>query len=167
MKRILFTALVLALMIPGMAKAQTTDGGTIAVDIGELLYVNIVTGDNQTVSPTLTDFDNAYVDATTALSIESGANAPYDLFIRGDAGTWTFDPNGSGNSDPSKPVGDLGFKLASAGSYTSMTTSNQTVDNFANPGTNTSSVDLRVALDYGDDVEGIYTMNYTVEVIAP
>ena len=166
MKRILITALVLALTIPGMVKAQTTDGGTIAVDIGELLYVNITTGDNQTLSPTLTDFDNTFVDATTALTIESGANAPYDLFIRGNAVTWTYDPDGTSNSDPSKPLADLLF-LPPGGSYTAMTTSNQVVENFAAPGENNSSVDLRVALDYADDVQGIYTMNYTVEVIAP
>lgn len=166
MKRILLTAVSLALMVPGLAQGQSTDGGTIAVDIGQLLYVNITSGDNQTLTPGVTEFGSGYVDAT-ALSIDSRGNAPYDLWIRGDAATWSYNPNGSGNSDPSKPVGDLNFKLASAGSYTAMTTANQQVESFGSPGTNNSSVDLRVDLSYASDVEGIYTMNYTVEVIAP
>ena len=166
MKRNWYLALALALLVPGAAKAQTTDAGTISVDIGQLLYVDISTGDNQTLTPALADFDVGYDDAS-ALTVDSGGNAPYDLFIRGDAGTWTYLPDGSGNTDPNKPVGDLLFKLASAGSYTAMTQTNQLVESFATPSTNSSSVDLRVALDYDTDVEGIYTMNYTVEVIAP
>ena len=166
MKHTFITALALALLVPGMAKAQDTDGGTIAVDIGELLFVNISSGDNQTLTPGLTDFDAGFDDAS-ALTVDSGGNAPYDLLIEGDGGTWTYDPNGSGNADPAKPVGDLLYQLSGAGSYTPMTTSPQTVESFASAGTNSSSVDLRVALDYAEDVEGIYTMNYTVSVVAP
>ncbi|MCL7960313.1 MAG: hypothetical protein M8861_08990 [marine benthic group bacterium] len=166
MKRILFTALVLALVLPGMAKAQTTDGGTIAVNIGELLYVDITAGDNQTLTPALADFDAGFDDAAS-LTVLSGANAPYDLLIEGDNAAWAYNDNGSGNADPSKPVADLLFQLSGGSGYTAMTTSPQTVESFAAPGTNSSTVDLRVALDYADDVEGIYTMNYTVSVVAP
>ena len=164
MKRTLFTALVLALLIPGMAQAQTTDGGTIAIDITELLFVDITVGDNQTLAPTLTNFDAGFVDAS-ALSVDSRGNTPYNLFVRGNSANWSYNPDGSANSDPAKPVGDLNFKLASAGSYTAVTTANQLVEAFASPSTNTSSVDLRVDLSYLNDVEGIYTMNYTVEVL--
>jgi len=164
MKRILLTAVVLALMIPGMAKAQTTAGGTIAVDIGQLLFVDISSGDNQTLTPGLTEFDNGYDDAS-ALTVNSSGNTAYNLFIRGDNATWTYDPDGTTNPDPSKPVGDLNFKLASLGTYTAMTTANQLVEAFTAPGDNSSSVDLRVDLSYANDVEGIYTLDYTVEVL--
>jgi hypothetical protein len=163
MKRILFTAVALALLIPGLAKAQVTDGGTIVVDINDLLYVNIDVGDNQTLTPTVTDFDNAYVNAPTDLTILSGSNSAYDLFIRGATATWSYV---GPEADPGKLVADLEF-LPPGGSFTAMTQSNQTVESFANPGENSSTVGLRVALDYDTDVEGDYTMNYTVEVIAP
>lgn len=164
MKRTLLTALALALMVPGMLQAQTTDGGTIAVDINELLFVDIVVGDNQTLTPNLTDFDAGFVDAS-ALTVDSRGNTPYNLFVRGNSANWSYNPDGSGNTDPAKPVGDLNFKLASAGSYTAMTTANQLVEGFANPSTNSSAVDLQVDLSYVNDVEGVYTMNYTVEVL--
>ena len=164
MKRTLFTALALALLVPGMAQAQGTDGGTIVVDIGQLLFVDVSSGDNQTLTPGLTEFDNGYDDAS-ALTVDSSGNTAYNLFIRGDAATWTFDPDGTTNPDPSKPVGDLNFKLASLGAYAPMTTANQLVEAFGSPGSNSSSVDLRVDLDYANDVEGIYTLNYTVEVL--
>lgn len=164
MKRTLLTALALALMLPSMLQAQTTDGGTIAVDIDELLFVDISIGDVQTLAPTLTDFDNGYVDAAP-LSVISKGNTPYNLFIRGNSANWSYNPDASGNTDPAKPVGDLTFQLSGAGSYTAMTTANQQVEGFGSPSTNTSAVDLRVGLSYVNDVEGIYAMAYTVEVL--
>ncbi len=165
MNRTLFTALALALMVPSMAQAQSTDGGTIAVNIGELLFVDISSGDNQTLAPSLADFDLGYDDAS-ALTVDSGGNTAYNLSIRGNTATWSYNDNGSGNSDPNKPVADLNFKLSTDASYTAMTTANQLVEAFGSPGTNSSDVDLRVDLSYATDVEGTYTMLYTVEVLA-
>ena len=164
MRHTLFALLVLVLVLPGMARAQDEDGGTVTLNVGELLFVNISVGSDQTLTPTLTDFNNSYVDASQ-LTIDTKGNTAHNLYIRGDAGAWGYNPNGSGNADPSKPVGDLNFKLASAGTYTGLTTSNQVVDNLA-AGQNAVNVDLRVDLDYDADVEGIYTLDYTVQVIA-
>jgi hypothetical protein len=161
MKRILFTALTLALVIPGMAKAQTTDGGTLTLNVGELLYVNIATGASQTLNATVADFNAGFIDATP-LEIESSGNTGYNLFIRGESTTWTYSGT---ETDPNKPVGDLGYKLAAAGSYTQMTDGNQLIE-LLPVGDNTSNVDLQVDLDYATDVEGSYDLAYTVEVIA-
>jgi hypothetical protein len=161
MKRTLLTALALALMIPSVAKAQTTDGGTITLNVGDLLYVNIASGASQTLNATVSDFNAGFIDAAP-LTISSSGNTGYNLFVRGDATTWTYSGT---ETDPSKPVGDLGYKLASAGSYTAMTDANQLIE-LLGVGSNTSNVDLQVDLDYATDVEGAYELDYTVEVIA-
>lgn len=165
MKRFLLATLLLGLFIPGLAKAQSTDGGTVALNITDLLFVSITSGSNQLLTPTISDFDNGFIDAAP-LSIDTKGNTDHDLFIRADNASWTYAPDGSGNADPGKLASDLGYKLTAAvGSHTGLTTANQLVDNLG-AGTNTVGVDLRVVLDYLADVEGDYSLDYTVEVIA-
>jgi len=62
-----------------------------------------------------------------------------------------------------KPLSDLGWKLAASGSYTTMTTTEATVTTGA-IGSGNFDVDYRVALDWVNDKPGDYgvTVRYTI-----
>ena len=66
MKRILFTALALALAAPGMAMAQSTAAGTVTLNVNQILSIEYTNSSTVTFAPTQADFDAGLIDGATA-----------------------------------------------------------------------------------------------------
>lgn len=162
MKRTLVTALVLALLAPGAAWAQTSDIGSVQLNVIDLLSVQITNNQTQTLNPSDADFGAGFIDAGD-ITVETQGNLAHDLTIRANAANWTY--SGTAAPSPVKPAGDLEYRLDGSGvAHTPLTTSDQALVSGLAAGAHATDVDLRATIGYDTDPSGTYTLAYTVTV---
>ncbi len=161
MKRILFTALALALAAPGMAMAQSTAAGTVTLNVNQILSIEYTNSSTVTFAPTQADFDAGLIDGATA-ELQTKGNTPHEIRVVADASTFTY--SGSVTPAPVKPSTDFQWKVG-AGSYLGMTTNPNSVATY-NRGVHNTTVDYQLILDYVADPQGQYDLAYTYEVVA-
>lgn len=119
----------------------------------------------------LGDYDLATGAATKTAAAGSifqvSTNRSWTLAVKAGAANFTFTPTVSGDT-ATKPAGDLSFKLSTAGSYTTVTTSDQTVATGTRGGYSTSgntrTVDYSLSSNLNQDAPGSYavTLVYTL-----
>lgn len=160
MKRTLFTGLALALLVPGLAQAQTTAAGTVTLNVNQMLSIEYTNSSTVTFTPTQADFEAGLIDGATA-ELRTKGNTPHE--IRVSSGASTFAYTGSVVPAPAKPASDFQWKVG-AGSYLGMSTSANSVGTF-NRGVHNTTVDYQLLLDYVNDPEGQYDLAYTYEVV--
>lgn len=161
MKRTLLTALALALLIPGMAKAQSTAAGSVTLNINQILSIEITANADVSFTPTQADFDAGFIDGQTA-TLRTKGNTTHE--VRVSAGNSTFAYTGSATPAPAKASTDFQWKVGT-GSYLGMSTTSAQVGTY-NRGVNNTDVDYQLILDYVNDPEGTYDLAFTYEVIA-
>lgn len=105
--------------------------------------------------------------ATGVTTFSVATNRSWTLQVRAGAANFTYTPTTSGDSS-TKPVADLGFKLSSASSYTTVTTNDQTVTSGTRGATSktghTPTVDYQLTSKLDQDSPGSYsvTLIYTL-----
>jgi hypothetical protein len=160
MKRILFGALALALSLPAAARAQTTAGGTVTLNVNQMLSIAYTNSNAVSFTPSQADFDAGFIDGATA-ELRTKGNTPHE--IRVSAATSTFAYTGAVTPTPSKAASDFQWKVG-AGSYLGMSTSPNSVGTFPR-GVHDTTVDYQLILDYVNDPQGQYDLTYTYEVV--
>jgi hypothetical protein len=161
MKRILFPALALAVLVPGMAMAQTTAGGTVTLNVDQMLSIEYTNSSTVTFTPTQADFEAGLIDGATA-ELRTKGNTPHEIRVSSSASTFSY--TGAVSPAPVKPAADFQWKVG-AGSYLGMSTNANSVGTF-NRGVHNTTVDYQLRLDYENDPEGQYDLSYTYEVVA-
>jgi hypothetical protein len=160
MKRTMLTALVLAFLIPGLAQAQTSAGGTVQLNVNQMLSIQYTNPNAVTFTPVQADFDAGFIDGAAA-ELRTKGNTPHEILVSSDASTFTY--FGSVSPAPSKASTDFQWKVGS-GTYVGMTTSTASVGTF-NRGVHNTTVDYQLLLDYVADPQGQYDLAYTYEVV--
>lgn len=161
MKRKLLTALAAVILIPGAAKAQsTTAGGSVTLNIPQVLSIAFTSNADVSFTPTQTDFDAGFMDGVSA-TLRTKGNTPHEIRVR--SATSAFNYSGSVTPAPSKSASDFQWKVG-AGTFLGMSTSNNSVGTYAR-GTHDVTVDYKLVLDYANDPEGSYDMSFTYEVV--
>lgn len=160
MKRTLLTVLALALMIPSVAKAQTSAGGTVQLNVNQMLSINYQNPNAVTFTPVQADFDAGLIDGATA-ELRTKGNTPHEILVSSNAAAFTY--FGSVTPAPVKSSADFQWKVGS-GAYVGMSTTAASVGTY-NRGVNLTTVDYQLLLDYVADPEGQYDLAYTYEVV--
>ena len=162
MKRILFTALVLGLMIPGVAEAQTQAGGTVRLNVTRLLSIEFVNPGEAAVTfaPDQADFDAGFIDGANA-QLRTKGNTPHEILVSSDAASFTY--TGLAAPAPVKASTDFQWQVGGGG-YQGMSTATNSVGTLAR-GVHLTDVDYQLVLDYVADPEGQYDLAYTYEVV--
>ncbi len=145
------------------ARAQSATV-TVNLNVPQLLFIEL---DASSVSfvATSADIENEYVEGQSS-EVTTRSNRPYELTVGADQPTWTWTNGNAGDTDPLKPASDLEWKLASAASFTPLSTSAASVTGGLLPrGQSVSNVDYRVALSYDEDVEGDYSIPITYTIV--
>lgn len=161
MKRTLFMALALAFMVPGIAKAQAAAGGTVTLNINQILSIEITANPDVSFSPSQANFDAGLVDGQSA-TLRSRGNTPHEIRVSADNATFGY--SGAAVPAPSKPSTDFQWKVG-AGTYLGMSTTSAQVGTYAR-GVHLTNVDYQLLLNYVNDPEGTYDLAFTYEVIA-
>jgi len=161
MKRTLFTAFALALLIPVAAHAQTTAGGTVTLNVNQMLSIQYTNSNTVSFTPVQADFDAGFIDGATA-ELRTKGNVPHE--IRVSSSTSNFAYTGAVSPAPTKAASDFQWKVG-AGSYLGMSTSANSVGTFSR-GVHDTTVDYQLLLDYVNDPEGQYDLSYTYEVVS-
>ena len=160
MKRTLLTALALALLVPSMAQAQGSAGGTVQLNVNQMLSINYDNPNAVTFTPAQGDFDAGFIDGATA-ELRTKGNTPHEILVSSDAANFTY--FGSVTPAPSKTSADFQWKVGS-GAYVGMTTTTASVGTY-NRGVHVTTVDYQLILDYVADPQGQYDLAYTYEVV--
>jgi len=105
--------------------------------------------------------------AAAGSTFQISTNRSWTLSVKAGAANFSFTPTFGGDT-ATKPAGNLGFKLSAAGSYTAVTTSDQTVSTGSRGGYGTSGnspvVDYSLSSNLNQDAPGAYslTLVYTL-----
>jgi hypothetical protein len=161
MKRMFVAVLVLWLIAPAAARAQSSAGGTVTLNVNQVLSIEYTNSNTVTFSPTQADFDAGLIDGATAALLTKG-NTPHEIRVRADASTFTY--NGSVTPAPTKPASDFQWKVGS-GSFLGMSTNANSVGTYPR-GVHNTIVDYQLLLDYVNDPAGQYDLAYTYEVVS-
>ena len=161
MKRTLMTALALMILVPGFAKAQASAGGTVTLNVNQILSIEITANPDVTFSPTQADFDATFVDGQSA-TLRTRGNTPHEIRVSADNATFGY--VGSAVPAPSKPSTDFQWKVGT-GTYLGMSTTSAQVGTYAR-GVHITNVDYQLLLNYVNDPAGTYDLAFTYEVIA-
>ena len=160
MKRLLLTALALALLVPSVARAQNSAGGTVQLNVNQMLSINYDNPNAVTFTPVQADFDAGFIDGATA-ELRTKGNTPHEILVSADAANFTY--FGSVTPAPSKASTDFQWKVGS-GAFVGMSTSTASVGTY-NRGVHVTTVDYQLILDYVADPQGQYDLAYTYEVV--
>jgi hypothetical protein len=161
MKRTLFTALVLALLVPGMAAAQTTAGGSVTLNVNQMLSIQYTNSNTVSFTPAQADFDAGFIDGAIA-ELRTKGNVPHEIRVSAAASNFAY--TGAVAPAPTKAASDFQWKVG-AGSYLGMSTSANSVGTY-NRGVHNTTVDYQLLLDYVNDPQGQYDLSYTYEVVS-
>jgi hypothetical protein len=164
--------LVAAAALP-CALSQTTQTVTITSTVPQVLSLGI---DTNAVSMNFLASDyNASTGAATktltsgnTLTVES--NKSWTVSLKANTAAFSFVPS-AGDPDPSKPCGNLFYKLSTAGTYAAITTTNATVKTGSKGGTATSGntfiMDYQLTSNLSQDPPGTYTLAIIYTLTAP
>lgn len=156
------------------ALGQTTQMVTISSTVPQVLTLGIdIT--TVTMSFLTTDY-NASTGAatktlTTANTLSVASNKTWTVSLKANTAAFSFNPS-SGDPDPSKPCGNLFWKLSTLSTYAAITTTNAAVKtNGPKGGTatsgNTFSMDYQLTSNLSQDPPGVYTLAITYTLTAP
>ena len=170
-----FVCALLILLVLGnhKAAAQTTQTVTVSSNVPQVLSLSVDT--NSVSIPFLTsDYNSATGAATktssTANTFSVVSNKSWTVSVKANTAAFSFTPS-LGDADPSKPAGNLSYKLSTAGSYTALTTSNATVKTGSKGGSSTSgnsfSVDYQLTSNLSQDPPGTYSLALVYTLTAP
>jgi hypothetical protein len=153
--------------------AQTTQTVTVSSSVPQVLSLSVDT--NSVSIPFLTSDYNAATGAATKTSSAANtfsvvSNKSWTVSVKANTAAFSFTPS-LGDADPSKPAGNLAYKLSTAGGYTALTTSNATVKTGSKGGSSTSgnsfSVDYQLTSNLSQDPPGTYSLAVVYTLTAP
>lgn len=155
------------------ALGQTTQTVTISSTVPQVLSLGI---DVNTVTMSFLSSDyNASTGAatktvTTANTLSVTSNKSWAVSLKANTAAFSFAPS-AGDPDPSKPCGNLSYKLSTAGTYTTITTSNAVVKSGSKGGSGTSgntfAIDYQLTSNLSQDPPGVYTLAIIYSLTAP
>ena len=155
------------------AAGQTTQTVTVSSAVPQVLSLSV---DTNTVSiPFLTSDYNSASGAATKTSASANtfsvvSNKSWTVSVKANTAAFSFTPS-LGDADPSKPAGNLSYKLSTAGTYTTLTTTNASVKTGSKGGSSTSgntfSVDYSLTSNLSQDPPGTYTLAVVYTLTAP
>lgn len=163
----------LAVLAFSSAEGQTTQTVTITSSVPQVLSLAINT--NAVSIPFLaSDYNGgtglATKTVTNANTLSVTSNKNWTVSLKANTAAFSFAPS-SGDPDPSKPAGDLSYKLSTLGTYTAITTSNVAVKSGNKGGTatsgNTFSTDYQLVSNLSQDPPGTYTLAIVYTLTAP
>jgi hypothetical protein len=155
------------------ATGQTTQTVTITSVVPQVLSLAIDT--NAVSIPFLAGDYNSSTGAATktvtgANTLSVTSNKSWTVSLKANTAAFSFVPS-AGDPDPSKPAGNLSYKLSTAGTYTTITTSNVTVKTGSKGGTattgNTFAMDYQLTSNLSQDPPGTYTLAIVYTLTAP
>jgi hypothetical protein len=155
------------------AAAQTTQTVTVSSNVPQVLSLSVDT--NSVSIPFLTSDYNSVTGAATktataANTVSVVSNKSWTVSVKANTAAFSFTPS-LGDADPSKPAGNLSYKLSSGGSYTVLTTSNAAVKTGSKGGSATSgnsfSVDYQLTSNLSQDPPGTYSLAVVYTLTAP
>ncbi len=169
------TVCLLALLSAAIAPRAAAQTATVTVNstVPQVLSLTI---DTVTVLiPFLATDYNVSTGAATktvtnanTLSVES--NKSWTVSVKANSAAFSFSPS-AGDPDPSKPAGNLSYKLSTAGTYTPVTTSNVAVKSGNKGGTATAGnsfiMDYQLTSNLSQDPPGTYTLAIAYTLTAP
>ncbi len=164
---------LLALTAVPHISAQTTQTVTVTSTVPQVLSLGIDT--NSVSIPFLASDYNASTGAATktvsganTLSVTSNKN--WTVSLKANTAAFAFVPS-AGDTDPSKPAGNLSYKLSTGGTFTAITTSNVSVKTGNKGGTATSGntfiMDYQLTSNLSQDPPGTYTLAIVYTLTAP
>jgi hypothetical protein len=165
-------AIIGAAAVP-QAGAQTTQTVTITSVVPQVLSLAIDT--NAVAMPFLTSDYNPSTGAATktvtgANTLSVTSNKSWTVSLKANTAAFAFTPS-AGDTDPSKPAGNLSYKLSSAGTFTTITTSNVAVKTGNKGGTATAGnsfpMDYQLTSNLSLDPPGTYTLAIVYTLTAP
>lgn len=155
------------------AFGQTTQTVTVTSVVPQVLSLAIDT--NAVSIPFLASDYNASTGAatktvTSANTLSVTSNKSWTVSLKANTAAFSFAPS-SGDPDPSKPAGNLSYKVSTAGSFTTITTSNVAVKTGNKGGTatagNTFAMDYQLTSNLSQDPPGTYTLAIVYTLTAP
>lgn len=155
------------------AAGQTTQTVTITSSVPQVLSLGINT--NAVAIPFLaSDYDPATGLATktsaAANTLAVTSNKSWTVSLKANTAAFAFTPS-AGDPDPSKPAGNLSYKVSTSGTYVPVTTSNVAVKSGSKGGTATSGnsfiMDYQLTSNLAQDPPGTYTLAIVYTLTAP
>jgi hypothetical protein len=163
-------AIFAAIFAPISAFAANPENVTVTASVPTVAILGVDTN-AVSLSFAVGDYDlitgAATKTAAAGSTFKVSTNRSWTLAVKAGASSFTYTPTNVGDTS-TKPAGDLGFKLSSAGSYTTVTTSDQTVASGTRGGNgttgNTRIVDYSLSSNLNQDSPGSYalTLVYTL-----
>jgi hypothetical protein len=152
---------------------QTTQTVTITSAVPQVLSLGIDT--NAVSIPFLTsDYDvstgAATKTVTSANTLSVTSNKNWTVSLKANTATFSFVPS-AGDPNPSKPCGNLSYKVSGGPSFITITTSNVSVKSGNKGGTatsgNTFAMDYQLTSNLSQDPPGTYTLAIVYTLTAP
>lgn len=156
-----------------LSHAQTTQTVTITSVVPQVLSLGIDT--NAVAIPFLSSDYNGSTGAATktvtnANTLSVTSNKSWTVSLKANTAAFAFTPS-AGDPDPSKPAGNLSYKVSTSGSYVAITTSNVTVKTGNKGGTatvgNSFAMDYQLTSNLSQDPPGTYTLAIVYTLTAP
>ena len=172
MKNIILSrcSVLVAVLASLQAFAANPENVTVSATVPTVAVLSVDTN-SVAVSFALGDYDLSTGAATKTAAAGStfrvSTNRSWTLAVKAGAANFTYTPTNVGDT-ATKPAGNLGFKLSTAGSYTTVTTSDQTVATGTRGGYSTSGntriMDYSLSSNLNQDSPGSYsvTLVYTL-----
>jgi hypothetical protein len=167
-------AAFLAMLAGGShAMAQTTQTVTVSTAVPQVLSLGINT--NTVSIPFLTTDYNSATGVATKTSAAANtfsvvSNKSWTVSVKANTTAFSFTPL-LADTDPLKPAGDLSYKVSTAGTYTTLTTTNAAVKTGSKGGSsatgNSFSVDYQLASYLAQDPPGTYALAVVYTLTAP
>lgn len=155
------------------AWGQTTQTVTVTSTVPQVLTLGI---DTNAISMNFlaSDYNASTGAATKTLSsgntLSVTTNKGWTVSLKANTAAFSFVPSG-GDSDPSKPCGNLSYKLSSGSTYTAITTSNVAVKSGSRGGSSTSgnsfAMDYQLTSNLSTDPPGTYTLAIVYTLTTP
>ena len=152
---------------------QTTQTVTITSTVPQVLTLAIDT--NAVSIPFLTSDYNASTGAATktvssANTLSVSSNKNWTVSLKANTAAFSFVPS-AGDPDPSKPCGNLSYKVSGGPSFITITTTNASVKTGNKGGTatsgNTFAMDYQLTSNLSQDPPGTYTLAIVYTLTAP
>ncbi|MEO6244188.1 MAG: hypothetical protein ABIQ12_02025 [Opitutaceae bacterium] len=162
---ILSRCLVLAAVLASLpAFAANPENVTVTATVPTVAILSVDTN-SVAISFAAGDYDLSTGAASKTASAGStfrvSTNRSWTLSAKAGSANFSYTPTNVGDTS-TKPAGDLGFKLSTAGSYTTLTTSDQTLATGTRGGYstvgNTRIVDYSLSSNLNQDSPGSYSL---------
>jgi len=160
-------------LIVECAQGQTTQTVTVTSTVPQVLNLGI---DTNAISMNFiaSDYNASTGAATKTLSsgntLSVTTNKGWTVSLKANTAAFSFVPS-AGDTDPSKPCGNLSYKLSSGSSYSAITTSNVAVKSGSRGGSSTAgnsfAMDYQLTSNLSTDPPGTYTLAIVYTLTTP